>query len=173
MGQEAFGYFALFKVTRRKGGTISSHNRKNGYAPKARSKDRSLVSLDSSYGKINATRRKGGTISSHNRKNGYVPKARSKDRSLVPLDSSYRKINATRPKGGTISSRDRRNGYLHSSVAPPTPIQTKELPTTKLTTKPHSKSQKKHWHTYCLVHHKHDYTNRKPRQIYLFIGERT
>jgi hypothetical protein len=32
-GAKAFGYFALFKVTRRKGGTNSSHYRRNGYTP--------------------------------------------------------------------------------------------------------------------------------------------
>jgi hypothetical protein len=30
-GARAFGYFALFKVTRRKGGTLSRHYRSNGY----------------------------------------------------------------------------------------------------------------------------------------------
>ena len=54
VGQERFGYFApgraaFSKVTRRKSGTISRRYRSNGYAHKARSKDRSLVSLDSSY----------------------------------------------------------------------------------------------------------------------------
>ena len=32
-GAKAFGYFALFKVTRRKGGTLSSRYRSNGYVP--------------------------------------------------------------------------------------------------------------------------------------------
>jgi hypothetical protein len=34
VGQKAFGYFALFKVTRRKGGTLSSRYRINGYVHK-------------------------------------------------------------------------------------------------------------------------------------------
>ncbi|WP_218585634.1 hypothetical protein, partial [Pseudomonas izuensis] len=32
-GARAFGYFALFKVTRRKGETASRQYRRNGYAP--------------------------------------------------------------------------------------------------------------------------------------------
>ena len=51
VGQEALGYLALFQVTRCQSGTYGSRNRRNGYVrnPRtARSKDRSLVSLDSS-----------------------------------------------------------------------------------------------------------------------------
>ncbi len=45
-GAKTFGYFGAFaKVTRRKGGTISRHNRSNGYTPNPRSKDHNLQQL--------------------------------------------------------------------------------------------------------------------------------
>jgi len=52
LGARAFGYFGLFKVTRRKGETLGGRYRSNGYVPRPR--------------------RKGGTASRRDRSNGYV-----------------------------------------------------------------------------------------------------
>ncbi|AZC50497.1 hypothetical protein C4K35_2914 [Pseudomonas chlororaphis subsp. piscium] len=52
LGARAFGYFGLFKVTRRKGETASGRDRSNGY--------------------VHLPRRKGGTLSRRYRSNGYA-----------------------------------------------------------------------------------------------------
>ncbi|VVO55323.1 hypothetical protein PS874_00377 [Pseudomonas fluorescens] len=46
-GAKAFGYFALFKVTRRKGGTLSSRYRRNGYVPQPNPTPKIAITINS------------------------------------------------------------------------------------------------------------------------------
>ncbi len=84
-GARPFGYFwlgrhsgRLPKVTRRKGGTLSRHYRRNGYVlcPKKAAPEPapSRASLAPTGGRQNVTRRKGETVSGRDRRNGYVPR---------------------------------------------------------------------------------------------------
>ncbi|AZD15684.1 hypothetical protein C4K25_2755 [Pseudomonas chlororaphis] len=54
LGARAFGYFGLFKVTRRKGETASSRDRSNGYVPRPRCKNEPLSRRYRSTGSVHS-----------------------------------------------------------------------------------------------------------------------
>ncbi|EJL07228.1 hypothetical protein Pchl3084_2690 [Pseudomonas chlororaphis subsp. aureofaciens 30-84] len=72
LGARAFGYFGLFKVTRRKGETLSGRDRSNGYVHPLRRKGETLSGRYRSNGYVHPLRRTNETANGLDHSNGYV-----------------------------------------------------------------------------------------------------